>query len=104
MEREIGFAVIYTFEVIEGQQEQFIEAWTRLTELIREHRGGLGSRLHRDEQGRFVAYAEWPSREVFAADTPLPDEADEVIASMRASMSARDEPWFLASERDLLQR
>ena len=104
MSDETGLAVVYTFEVHPGSEEQFVAAWSRLTELIRDHRGGLGSRLHRDAQGRFVAYAEWPSREVFEADTPLPPEADEVIATMRATLAVRHEPLLLEPVRDLLLR
>ena len=104
MAQQVGFAVVYTFEVHEGRDEEFVAAWSRMTELIRDHRGGLGSRLHRDEQGRFVAYAQWPSREVFDADTPLPSEAEPVLAAMRATIASREEPWFLEPERDLLVR
>ena len=99
---DAAFAVLYTFEVHPGAEHQFIEAWSDLTHLIRRHRGGLGSRLHRDAQGRFRAYAEWPSRAVFEADTPLPTEADEVIARMRATIATRHDPIELEIERDLL--
>jgi len=50
-----------------GKEEQFIRAWTRGTELIREIYGSYGSRLHRDADGRFVGYAEWPDRATWQA-------------------------------------
>ena len=43
-----------------GKEEQFVRAWSRGTDLIREIYGSYGSRLHRDGDGRFVGYAEWP--------------------------------------------
>jgi heme-degrading monooxygenase HmoA len=45
--RQNGFAVIYRFKVAAESEERFINSWERMTELIRDHRGGRGSRLHR---------------------------------------------------------
>ena len=46
-------------------------AWQELTKLIRDERGGLGSRLHRCADGHYFAYAQWPS-EHFWATQPEP--------------------------------
>jgi hypothetical protein len=56
------FVAVYWWRVHPGKEEQFVEAWTRGTDLIREIYGSYGSRLHRDADGRFVGYAEWPDR------------------------------------------
>jgi heme-degrading monooxygenase HmoA len=50
-----------------GKEEQFREAWRRGTELITRIYGSHGSRLHRDRDGRFVAYAEWPDEATWRA-------------------------------------
>lgn len=54
------FVAVYWWRVHPGKEEQFRNAWRRGTELIGEKYGGLGSRLHENSDGRFVAYAEWP--------------------------------------------
>ncbi len=36
-----------------------------MTEVIREQRSGLGSRLHLSDDGWWVAYAQWPDRQAW---------------------------------------
>ena len=62
-----GFAVIYRWRLKPGMEDQFIEAWSRITELYVAHRGGLGSRLHKGPDGIWHGYAQWPSAAVRAA-------------------------------------
>ena len=54
------FVAVYWWRVHPGKEEQFRKAWHRGTELITQIYGSYGSRLHRDRDGRFVGYAEWP--------------------------------------------
>jgi heme-degrading monooxygenase HmoA len=54
------FVAIYWWRVHPGKEEQFREAWRRGTAAITRIYGSHGSRLHRDRDGRFVGYAEWP--------------------------------------------
>lgn len=61
------FVAAYWWKVHPGKEAQFRAAWRRGTELIRERYGSLGSRLHRDDQGRFVGVAEWPDRATWQA-------------------------------------
>lgn len=44
-------------------ENEFKEIWHKLTLIIKEARGGLGSRLHKDKtkENLWVAYAQWPS-------------------------------------------
>jgi quinol monooxygenase YgiN len=59
------FAVVYWWRVHPGKEEQFRKAWRHGTELITAKYGSYGSRLHRESDGRFVAYAEWPDEETW---------------------------------------
>jgi quinol monooxygenase YgiN len=59
------FVVVYWWRVKPGKEEQFREAWRRGTREIAAIYGGLGSRLHREQDGRFVAIAEWPDHETW---------------------------------------
>lgn len=61
------FVAVYWWRVRPGKEEQFRKAWRRGTELITRIYGSYGSRLHRDRDGRFVAYAEWPDEATWAA-------------------------------------
>ena len=54
------FVAVYWWRVHPGKEVQFRRAWRRGTELITQKYGSYGSRLHRDADGRFVGYAEWP--------------------------------------------
>ncbi len=54
------FVAVYWWRVHPGKEEQFREAWRRGTAAITRIYGSYGSRLHRDRDGRFVGYAEWP--------------------------------------------
>jgi quinol monooxygenase YgiN len=61
------FVAVYWWRVHPGKEEQFRKAWRRGTDLIRERYGSYGSRLHRDADGRFVGYAEWPDEATWRA-------------------------------------
>lgn len=81
------FAVMYQFEVLPGKEAEFVAHWTRGTELIRAECGSLGSRLHRDENGGFVAYARWPSRDAWK-NAPAPSgERKAALEAMRATLA-----------------
>lgn len=57
------FCVVYEFEVDQNHENEFIKIWHDLTLIIKETRGGLGSRLHKDKtkENIWIAYAQWPS-------------------------------------------
>ncbi|QDU65503.1 putative quinol monooxygenase [Engelhardtia mirabilis] len=61
------YAAIYAWKAIPGREERFRAGWRRVTEAIRREHGSFGSRLHRTDDGRFVAYALWPSEEAWKA-------------------------------------
>jgi hypothetical protein len=65
------YAIYFRWKVAAGRESDFEHAWLVLTELLREERGGLGSRLHRCADGQYFAYAQWPS-EIFWAMQPEP--------------------------------
>lgn len=54
------FVAVYWWRVHSGMEDQFRAAWRRGTAHITRIYGSLGSRLHRDRDGRFVGVAEWP--------------------------------------------
>ena len=78
------FVAVYRFVVHPGTESAFEAAWRALTDLIYRHQGSLGSRLHRGEDGVYVAYAQWPSREAWAAPSAMGEDADAVRVAMKA--------------------
>lgn len=57
--------VIYRWRLKEGREEVFRQGWCEMTESIYRTRGSLGSRLHRAEDGTWLAYAQWPDEETW---------------------------------------
>ncbi|WP_437370463.1 antibiotic biosynthesis monooxygenase family protein [Maribacter litoralis] len=78
------FVVIYQFDVVENKDDNFIKAWKRFTESIYQYEGSLGSRLHKNKDGKYIAYAQWPNRETWSnSGNKLPDKAKEEGIVMR---------------------
>lgn len=61
-----GFAVLYRWRLHPDSEDSFIEGWSQVSKLLLEHRGSLGSRLHRGDDGIWYSYAQWPSAEARA--------------------------------------
>lgn len=103
MTKSINFYVIYTFKVTPGMEDSFIEGWSRLTEAIRESRGGMGSRLHKSDNGWWVAYAQWPDRQTWESSQTIFESPDiEASNLMTEAMEDRKAPILLEPIIDLL--
>ena len=69
------FVAVYEFEIKEGAETSFREAWLEVTKAIYEHCGSFGSRLPTsDKPNILVGYAQWPDRETWEKDRPVIDE------------------------------
>lgn len=78
------FSVIYLFHVIPGKEDLFANAWHDLTVLIYQHEGSFGSRLHKNSEHYYLAYAQWPDKLTWQnAGANLPQSADAVRTQMR---------------------
>ena len=101
------FVAVYWWRVHPGKEDQFRSAWRRGTEHIGRIYGGLGSRLHREADGRFVAYAQWPDeptwRRAFDAKMVY-DDPETRQALVEAVMDAPREPVFTMTITDDLLR
>lgn len=81
-----GFVVLYRWRLHPGLEASFVDAWSRITELLLTDGGSLGSRLHRGSDGIWYAYAQWPSDEARQrAFARLHDAA--LSAQMRAAIA-----------------
>lgn len=96
------FAVIYNFRVREGQEQQFQESWSKRTEEIKQAYGGLGSRLHQASDGRWIAYAQWPSREAWETAGKRTGETTQAQLALRAACESVETLFELDVRNDLL--
>ena len=55
------YIVLYRWRLHPGTERSFVEAWSRVSDLLRSKRGSLGSRLHCGSDGLWYSYAQWPS-------------------------------------------
>jgi len=73
-----GFVVLYRWRLHPGSEASFIQAWSRVSGLLRSERGSLGSRLHRGSDGLWYSYAQWPSAR--ARDEAFSSGSVDVVA------------------------
>ncbi|NIG74967.1 antibiotic biosynthesis monooxygenase [Klebsiella sp. Ap-873] len=99
------FIAIYQFSVKPGHEQVFRQAWLELTQGIYLQRGSLGSRLHRDVSGKFIGYAQWPSRIAWesAGDIQLDDRYLQARKRMRATLLSDETLFEMEVTDDYLQ-
>lgn len=98
------FAVIYQFQIKQGKEKEFIKTWNELTQLIYNYEGSLGSRLHKQNDQLYIAYAQWPDKETWKfSGSKLPDEADKVRLRMKESCVKIEVIYELECVKDLLR-
>ena len=98
------FNVIYRWKIRPGKEAQFEAAWAEITRFIRQERGGLGSRLHRSEDGTYLAYAEWPDEATWARSSASPLPAMPAVVAFREAIESSEKPLPLTQLQDLLAR
>lgn len=95
-------AVFFRWRVTSGCELEFERAWAELTHLIRDERGGLGSRLHRCADGHYFAYAQWPSKATRNAQSDPDERMVELRNRMRDCSELVDGPMCGDVVADLL--
>lgn len=86
------FAVIYRGYVKSGREKDYKRLWHTIATYFIEHRGAIGSCLHRTEDGLWVAYSRWPDKATRDASWPgenafppdLPLEIQQAIMSIKS--------------------
>ncbi|GAC1625513.1 MAG: hypothetical protein NVS9B10_12500 [Nevskia sp.] len=98
----VGFAVLYQWQIKPGKVRQFAAAWADMTDALREQRGALGSRLHRSEQGTWMAYAQWPTRALYERSGDLGPVNPEALERLQDAVEDTWPPVFLTPHDDQL--
>lgn len=97
------FTVIYRFTAKPDQVAVFQQSWREMTLLIRAYEGSLGSRLHRESELVFIAYAQWPDRTTFEnSGSKLPEHAQTVRKVLREACESIETLHKLEVLDDLL--
>src|SRR5690349_3368327 len=97
------FVALYEFKIKPGYEKQFVENWRVVTESIYTIRGSLGSRLHKANDGTYVAYAQWPSEEQYNLEKPLPPEAMQARLLMKEACESLSVLKLMSVTDDLLK-
>ena len=103
MNESVGFSVIYRFKVCPEKEETFRNGWSRMTEAIRDTRGGLGSRLHLAADGIWVAYAQWADKSAWERSREMEPADIEAAQMMAESIEESLPPMLLEPIIDLLE-
>ena len=100
----VGFVAIYRWRLDSEKVDQFLKAWADVTRGIKSQRGGLGSKIHREDDGTYIAYAQWPSREAWTESSQLPS-VDPAASKLMADAVLETLPsLYLDPLEDLLER
>ncbi len=102
------FVVMFEFVVKPGCEDAFLQHWPKTTQGIYLFCGSLGSRLHRNENGEFIAYAQWPDKATWekAAEVAMSDEYESHRQAMRDALNLEETRILYKMEVDIdyLQR
>jgi heme-degrading monooxygenase HmoA len=82
-----GFAVLYRWRLHPGSEQTFIEAWSRVSDLLLHKHGSLGSRLHKGPDRVWYSYAQWPSAAAREQAFAAAFEDPEAMAKMRTAIA-----------------
>ena len=83
------YIVMFEFVVKPGKTEAFLAAWPKVTQGIYLFKGSLGSRLHKSDEGKWIAYAQWPSKQVYeqAASISMSEDYEAQRAAMHDALN-----------------
>jgi quinol monooxygenase YgiN len=90
------FAVIYRAYTKKEKETEFQTLWHQVATYFKEHRGALGSALHKTEEGYWLAYSRWPDKATRDASwvsgnfpsTRLPIEIQKAILGIKECIAS----------------
>ena len=96
------FIALYHWKIKPDSEAKFQAGWHRRTLEIRADCGGLGSRLHKAEDGTFYGYAQWTNKEMWENLENFSIIDEEASAMMRESVEESLPTVFMETVDDLL--
>lgn len=99
------FTVIYSFKVKPDRVQVFEKAWRGMTILISNYENSLGSRLHKQSNINYIAYAQWPDKNTWKnSGSKLPESSKDLRETMKESCEKIDILFELEVVDDLLKK
>src|SRR4029079_8393238 len=84
------FAVIYRSYIKQELEDEYQRLWHQVANYFIQHRGAIGSCLHKTEDGIWLAYSRWPDKATrdasWSSDSTLrdlPHAINEAILKMK---------------------
>ncbi len=97
------FSILYRWRLAPGKEEQFQQAWERITRALLAERNSLGSRLHLAADGTWVAYAQWPDQDRWQQSMDAGSLDPEASAQMADAITESFDPILLRPISDYLK-
>lgn len=94
---------LYKWKIKPGKEIQFENSWSSITKAIYKECGSLGSRLHVDDAGEYLAYAQWPDAETREQCVLKSDLIDEARSLMRDAIAFTYPDQVLKVKSDYLR-
>ncbi len=99
------FTVLYSFKVKPNQANNFEKAWRGMTVLIYEYEGSLGSRLHKQSELNYIAYAQWPDKITWKnSGNKLPKSSEDIKETMTECCEKIEVLFEMEVVEDLLEK
>lgn len=85
------FAVIYKGFVLEEKEDSYLKTWSFVAKYFKKNCEALGSTLHKTEDGEYVAYSRWPTKETrdrywTSQDAYVSDEMKKAITILKSCL------------------
>ncbi len=72
-------AIIYRPHIYPEKAEDYKKYWHQVASYFIENCGAIGSCLHQDSDGQFVAYSRWPDKQTRDASWPGDDAPNDML-------------------------
>lgn len=86
------YMVINRWKLLPDREQQFQQGWTNIIHRNIKHYGARGSRLHRADDGTWVSYSIWESREQWLSARHLDDSDQQARQHMLEAIQKQFEP------------
>jgi len=80
------YTVLYQWDIHQDKHDDFVSGWEAVTDHYLAKHNSLGSKLHKISDNRFMAFAQWPSKEIRDIAFNLNDAPQHAVEKMKNSI------------------
>ena len=96
-------AVLYTWKITSGKEKDFEKHWLESTQIIYQYYGSLGSSLHKQPDGTYLAYARWKNKADWQKMADAYEATLEIETFWKNNVQEIKQPQWLELTVDFLQ-